>query len=152
MNELWLKFLLWALGIAFLIARVEINIEGKNGWAKNLPTWRIKNEFTKFFIGDLPLTGYHFWMFLTIFIFFHFPFFLNLPWSFGVELRVIAIFILFIMAEDFLWFVLNPEYGIQKFNKKHAEWHKDWVGFLPVIYLKDIILIIIFLFLSLFLQ
>jgi hypothetical protein len=59
--------LLWTVLLAFILAKVEINIEGKHGWAEKLPTWRKKNRFTKIILGETPVTGYHFWMFLMIF-------------------------------------------------------------------------------------
>ena len=49
-----------ALGItAVLFALLEIQIEGPNGWASSLPTWRVENRWTRLFYSSKPLTGYH---------------------------------------------------------------------------------------------
>ncbi|MCU0605802.1 MAG: hypothetical protein MUC33_24470 [Desulfobacterales bacterium] len=32
---------------AWLFALLEIQIEGRHGWAQNLPTWRIENKWTR---------------------------------------------------------------------------------------------------------
>lgn len=38
------------------------------------------------------------------------------------------------MLEDFLWFVLNPAFGLVKFRPGHIPWHKYWLFFAPVDY------------------
>jgi len=35
--------------LSLIFALLEIEIEGKNGWAKNLPTWYKKSGFSKIF-------------------------------------------------------------------------------------------------------
>lgn len=130
------KMFLWTILMSFFLAKVEINIEGKNGWAKDLPTWRFRNIFTHFFFGDIDLTGYHFWMFSMLFLFFHFPFVFGIPWNMPTELQVLSMFVFFLIIEDFLWFILNPAYGLKKFNKEHVMWHKKWIGRLPMAYVK----------------
>jgi hypothetical protein len=128
-----LIFALYVLAAAFVFARVEIEIEGPNGWAANLPTWRISNTWTKIFYGARPLTGYHFWMQVFVFLMAHSPFALQFqPWSWGRELQVIGFVILFFIAEDFLWFVLNPAYGIRRFRREHIWWHAPtWWWIMP---------------------
>jgi hypothetical protein len=121
--------------IAFAIAKLEIQIEGKDGWAKNLPTWKNNNKLTNLIIGkDYPLTGYHLWAFITLFLFIQFPFFMGMPFSIQEELKLISMLFLIAVLEDFLWFVLNPAYGIRKFNSKEVKWHK-WVSPLPLPYI-----------------
>lgn len=45
---------------------------------------------------------------------------------------MLSFFILFWILEDWLWFVLNPAYGIRKFRKEHVWWHaKDWWWIMP---------------------
>src|SRR5580700_385073 len=74
------------IGLAFAFARVEIEIEGPNGWAANLPTWRVSNRWTKLFYGNRPLTGYHFWLQVFVFLMAHLPFALDFaPWSWSGE-------------------------------------------------------------------
>ena len=110
----YLLIALFVLAAAFAFARVEIEIEGPHGWAESLPTWRIRNRWTKIFYGNRPLTGYHFWLQVFVFVLMHAAFALNLsPWSWPAELRVIGFIIVFFIVEDFLWFVFNPAYGIE---------------------------------------
>jgi hypothetical protein len=118
---------------AFAFARVEIEIEGPHGWAANLPTWRISNRWTKIFYGSRPLTGYHFWLQIFVLTLAHLPFGLDFcPWSWPMELRVIGFVILFFILEDFLWFVLNPAYGLKRFRRQHIWWHAPtWWWFMP---------------------
>jgi hypothetical protein len=125
--------IIFILVSAFAIAKLEIQIEGKDGWAKNLPTWKIKNRLTKLLIGSYPFTGYHLWAGITLFVFFHLPFFIGLPWNLSNELKLISMLIVTVVLEDFLWFILNPNYGIKKFNSKFVSWHK-WIGPLPLAY------------------
>ncbi len=136
----------WTTVIAFLLAKVEINIEGRNGWAKELPTWRIHNGITDFLFSGAPLTGYHFWMFFMIFVLFHYPYFLGQPWNMGIELQLLGLFFYFLIVEDFIWFILNPAYGLKKFNKTHITWHKKWVGMVPLGYVKAYFIGTFFLF------
>src|SRR3569623_98459 len=99
------------LGLFF--AQVEIQIEGAAGWAANLPTWRIERHWLlDVFWGGRPMTGYHAWVFPFILLFFHFPLVFNGSYSWRAESRVIACTILFWVIEDFLWFLLNPGYGL----------------------------------------
>ena len=104
------------LVIAYFLANVEIQIEGAAGWAANLPTWRLKsNWWLEIFWGGREMTGYHAWIFPCITLFFHFPLVFFGRWSWRMEARVIGCILLFWIAEDFLWFVLNPAFGIAKF-------------------------------------
>jgi hypothetical protein len=53
-------------------------------------------------------------------------------WTWGMELRVASFYILFFIAEDFLWFVLNPAFGIRRFRKEHVWWHAPtWWWVMP---------------------
>ncbi len=131
-----LSNILFLILFSFFVAKAEINIEGKNGWAKNLPTWKKKNKFTKIFLGNYQLTGYHFFMFSSFLLLFHFPFFLGLNWSTSLELKIFALFLFFQLLEDFFWFILNPSFGLKKFSKKYIPWHKEWAGVIPKAYLK----------------
>lgn len=131
-----IEYLLFLFLIAFILAKLEINIEGKHGWAKNLPTWQIKNKVTSFIYGDLPLTGYHFWLMMFILVFLHFPFFIFKEWSLSIELRALSLFFFIWLVEDFLWFVLNPDYGFKKFNKENITWHHQWFTKIPISYFK----------------
>jgi hypothetical protein len=131
-----INLFLFSIVIAFIVAKFEINIEGKNGWAESLPTWRVKNWFTRLFWGEQPYTGYHFWFLMMVLAFMHYPFVVGLPWSLDKELLFIAAFLFSTVVEDFFWFVLNPHFGIKKFNKIHAHWHLDWIGRVPKLYVR----------------
>jgi hypothetical protein len=114
---------------AFLFAKVEVHIEGANGWAANLPTWRVQNRLTELLYGGRPLTGYHLYVQLFVLVFVHVPFAIGTAWSWRAEALVIAFMILFWIVEDFLWFVVNPAFGLRKFNPESVWWHKRawWV-------------------------
>lgn len=141
-------YIFFLVAISFVLAKLEINIEGRNGWAKNLPTWRISNSFTKLIYGDSPLTGYHLWLMAFMFVFLHFPFFVGLQWKLSNEFLVISLFFSIWFLEDFLWFVLNPHFGIKKFNKNNIPWHTSWLGHVPIAYFKFATVGLIFLAIS----
>jgi hypothetical protein len=112
---------------AFLFAKVEIHIEGGSGWAEKLPTWRVQNRLTDLFYGGRPLTGYHLWVQLFVLALVHEPFAVGLPWSGRAEALVASFMILFWIVEDFLWFVVNPAFGLRKFRASEIWWHrKSW--------------------------
>ena len=121
--------------LAYFFAQTEIQIEGDAGWAANLPTWRIENHWLlDVFWGGRAMTGYHAWVFSFISIFFHSPIFLLAQWSWQLEARIIASIMLFWIAEDFLWFIINPAFGWQRFRPVHVAWHKHWAFGAPVDY------------------
>jgi hypothetical protein len=80
------------------------------------------------------MTGYHAWVFPFIALFFHFPLCFMDHWSWRAEARVLACIMLFWIVEDFLWFVLNPAYGLARFTPEAAHWHKHWLWHAPVDY------------------
>ena len=129
----YLILALFVLAAAYTFARVEIEIEGPHGWAESLPTWRISNRWTKIFYGNRPLTGYHLWLQIFVFVMAQTPFALNFaPWTGAGELRIVGFVIIFFIVEDFLWFVLNPAYGIRKFRAQNIWWHEPtWWWIMP---------------------
>jgi hypothetical protein len=125
----------WIVLTAFFFSEVEIQIEGPAGWASSLPTWRIeKHWLLDIFWGGRPMTGYHAWVFSFMFLVFHLGVFINLQWSLKTEARIIASLMLFWIIEDFLWFILNPAFGIRNFSHNKIPWHKQWVLHMPVDY------------------
>ena len=125
----------FVLVLAFFFAKAEIQIEGDAGWAANLPTWRIEAHWLlNMFWGGRAMTGYHAWVFSFIALFFHFPLFFMAHWSWLLEARVIASIMLFWIAEDFLWFLINPAFGWKRFHPAHVGWHKHWACGAPVDY------------------
>lgn len=127
--------LFWVLLLAVFFAQVEIQIEGAAGWATSLPTWRIESHWLlDIFWGGRTLTGYHAWLFPFIALMFHFPMVFFRHWSWQAEARVIAAIMIFWVAEDFLWFVMNPAFGLEKFYPAAVPWHKHWLGMAPTDY------------------
>lgn len=139
--------ILFASLIAFMVAKLEIQIEGKEGWAKHLPTYRFKNWFSRIFLGEYEMTGYHVWLNTTLMTFAHFPFFVGISWSFALEFKILGVFFIAAALEDLFWFIMNPEFGIRKFSKQYVPWFR-WFGFLPTLHIFYISLASIFLFLS----
>lgn len=134
-----------ALALAFL----EVQIEGEQGWARQLPCWRPKGTrwfsrvFSKVMSGK-ELTGYHIGVFSFAALVLHIPYVWGVPWSVAGELGTISIFFLFVVVWDLLWFVINPHYGILKFHPGCAVWHKTWIGIAPIDYYGAIVLSFLF--------
>ena len=123
--------------LALLLALHEIETEGENGWAQNLPTWELK-DITQFdFFSTRPLTGYHLTLGGLIVMIFHMPFLFGLEWSIGAELLTLAKMLLFTVFWDYLWFLFNPEFGPSNFKRENIPWHDEkWeLGYFPVSYL-----------------
>ncbi len=117
---------------AFIWAKLEIAIEGKSGWAKSLPTWRIeKHILLDIFLGGRPLTGYHLWAFLFVFCVFHYPAVWVAHWTWRAEAFAIGSMLLFWVVEDFLWFMINPDFGWKRYRRQDIEWHPRWFLGLP---------------------
>jgi hypothetical protein len=139
----------WALLLALFFAQVEIQIEGSAGWAANLPTWRIERHWLLDLLwGGRPMTGYHAWVFPFMALCFHLPVFVLGAWSWRLESRILASLMIFWTVEDFLWFVLNPAYGIVKFDPGHIAWHKHWWHGAPVDYWVSAVAALLLLSLS----
>jgi hypothetical protein len=127
-----LAFLVALFWLAFCFAKVEIAIEGKDGWAASLPTWRLPptHWVSRVFFAGRPATGYHVWLQLFMLGGFHLAY-LFAPMTLREELEILAFYMLFWVVEDFLWFVLNPAFGLAKFNKANIPWHPNWWLFAP---------------------
>jgi hypothetical protein len=127
--------LAWTCLLAYFFANAEIQIEGSAGWGAALPTWRIEQHWLlDLFANGKALTGYHAWVFPFVALFFHFPLVYSGKWSWRAECRIVACIMLFWIVEDFLWFVLNPAFGIERFNASSIPWHKHWLWGAPVEY------------------
>ena len=109
-----IAFLVFIVIAAFMFAKLEIEIEGRHGWAEKLPTWRIEHH-------------------VLLFVF-HLPFFWANAWSVRSELHAVGGYTLFWIIEDLLWFILNPHYGWKKFTRHDVWWHKRWALGLPLDY------------------
>jgi hypothetical protein len=126
---------------ALLFAMVEIEIEGKDGWAMNLPTWFRRTplyaRIFAFLLSGKPLTGYHAVMLFIPLVSFHVGLAFGQPWSWGGEARVLASYLIWNVTWDFLWFLLNPAFGWARFRKGRIWWHNGpWLGRLPIDYVN----------------
>ena len=118
---------------AFIWAKLEIEIEGKYGWATNLPTWRIKKHvLLDIFMGGRDLTGFHLWAFTFVAFAFHLPLLWAVHWTGPLECEILGSLLLFWVLEDFFWFMFNPHYGWRLYRKQQIAWHPKWFWILPV--------------------
>jgi hypothetical protein len=134
--------LLFVIGLAVVFAKLEIQIEGAHGWAEKLPTWRIKNPLRKIFNWP-EITGYHLYLNLFLVLLFHLTFFMGVKFNLSTELQVLETLGLLLMLEDFLWFVLNPSWGIKRFFTEEVPWHKHKVLGLPANYWSGLALLVL---------
>lgn len=119
--------------IALALAVMEIQIEGKHGWATQLPTWRYARPWLLRLTNGRPLTGYHIALGVLLLLFFHLPQ-AWFGWSRQAEAITLASFFFLTVFWDFLWFVLNPHYGLRRYSQAHVWWFpKRFLG-LPVEY------------------
>ena len=122
----------WIILMSIFFAMTEIQIEGANGWASSLPTWRIEQHpLLDLFWGGRPMTGYHAWVFSFMLISFHFPLFISGKFSWRLEMRCLGSLMFFWIIEDLFWFVLNPSFGFSRLVPDHVPWHKHWLLGLP---------------------
>lgn len=121
------------LAASLVAALLEVQIEGAAGWAAHLPTWRFRNGWTRRLLGARAVTGYHVYAHLLILVLMQAPFALGIAVpTLHAELRILAFLVLFWVAEDFLWFVVNPAYGLEAFRRDRIPWHAaSWWGFMP---------------------
>jgi hypothetical protein len=125
---------------AILVALLEIAIEGPNGWAKGLYNFGIYWDSGLGLIlgGGKPWTPYHFLVNCIYLLALHFYFWKGESWTGWVKAaKVSARCLAWLLAawalEDFLWFVLNPFYGLSKLNPQNVWWH-NWIGPVPDLY------------------
>lgn len=126
-----LHLFIFALSVA--TALFEIQIEGANGWAAKLPTWRYAPAWIHKYLNLTELTGYHVYLTSVLLLLFHFPIFLA-GWSLYVELTILSCYFTFNVIWDFLWFVLNPAFGWCRYEKKSIWWFQKWIGSFPLNY------------------
>lgn len=128
-----LVFCGYLLAASYAMASLEVQIEGSQGWARGLPTWRIDNALTRVLFGGRPLTGYHFWFHILIALLVHTQVALGfIPFSPSAELRILAFLVLFWLIEDWLWFVVNPAFGVSAFRAERIHWHRrSWWLIMP---------------------
>ena len=135
--------------LALTLAFVEVQIEGPDGWAAKLPCWRPAGHkwyariYTRV-LGGKELTGYHAAVFSFALLILHLPYAWGLPWSTSSEFATLSQFFLFIVVWDFLWFIINPHYGLKKFRPNCIAWHKRWLLGVPLDYWGSVALSFVF--------
>ena len=128
-------YVVWVVVMAFFFANAEIQIEGSAGWAISLPTWRIeKHWLLDIFWGGRAMTGYHAWVFSFMALVFFSPLAFNGRWTWRDAGFALAGLMLFWIAEDFMWFLINPAWGWSRFDPVLVTWHKHWLFGAPVDY------------------
>ncbi len=135
--------IVYLFGFALLMALVEIEIEGPWGWAEKLPTWyRVEGAAARLYgrlMSGKPLTGYHAFMLVLPLFAFHLPFVEGLRWSWAAEARLLASYMLWMVAWDLLWFLFNPAYGWRHFRRGQIWWHnRAWIGRFPIDYYNGV--------------
>lgn len=144
-----LILLAWVAVLATLFAELEIQIEGANGWAAGLPTWRVNDApLLRLFFGGRTITGYHVFAFSFMFCVFHLPLAVTGHFSWRLEARILGGLMLFWIVEDFLWFVLNPAFGLARLTPEHVPWHPHWFLGVPVDYIVFTLVAAALLFLA----
>lgn len=128
-----LMFFICVILTAVFLAKVEINCEAEYGYAEKLPVeWRIENTWLKSLIGG---TSYHFYMGLFLLVYMHSILVITGEWTLQKDFLILSFLAFVTVAEDFLWFVLNPHFGIGKFRRECIPWFKDrWLWFCPLWY------------------
>ncbi len=127
--------IVWGLflsGWAYLFARLEIEIEGPVGWALAAPTFQKRSPIYAAIMGGKVLTGYHRIMFFLPLYLLLGGFALGEYW--GVRIaswsrfwELLSCFFLVSATWDFMWFPLNPYFGIARFRRGEIHWHKKWI-------------------------
>lgn len=121
--------------LAFVLAHLEIEIEGPHGWAEKLPTRRWDGPAVRRWLGK-PVTGYHLCLLAVLLLFLHLPQFYGGSWE--READLLAMFILLTVIWDFLWFACNRHFGIARFRKGQVWWFPAWTLGVPRPYLLGI--------------
>jgi hypothetical protein len=62
--------------------------------------------------------------------------------SIKTELLIFGLLNWYFIIEDFLFFIVNPHYGLKKFKKGYISWHKRWYIFnlIPISYVWGVII------------
>ena len=109
-----------ALIVSFFLAYLEIQVEGTQGWARNLPTWR-KN------VKGFQFTGYHLSLWIFILLLAHLPF-VFVPWSLRAECFILSFYVLILLLEDCLWFLMNDQFC------GNDDWRNPKLGPVPMFF------------------
>lgn len=130
---------LWCFGLAC----IEIEIEGGYGWAQRLPTWWLGRGLVGrvygIAMGHRPLTGYHVFAFTIPLVVLHLPYAMGVDWTLAGEFRTIATFFALAVFWDYMWFVFNPAYRVDRFKRGNVWWFEvPWIWRFPLDYYTGI--------------
>ncbi|HVC08867.1 MAG TPA: hypothetical protein VNH15_02880 [Elusimicrobiota bacterium] len=118
----------YLFALAWLLAQVEIQIEGAHGWAEKLPTWRYSKPWLLKLTNGKPVTGYHACLFPFLILIFHLPL-LFVGFSRAAEAKILVCYFLVAFNWDFQWFVWNPAWGTKRFLREPIWWfRKKFLG------------------------
>ena len=109
--------------LCWLLAKVEIEIEGDKGWAKGLPTWRWGPEWWLNLTNGKEVTGYHVWLTLFLIGVFHLPL-VYAGFSRELWAKCASSYLLLTAAWDLQWFAWNPAWGLKKFRATPVPWFR----------------------------
>lgn len=137
LNIAFASVILWLF--AALLALVETHVEGNIGWARGLKhTFRISPgkhwlaSFWGIIFRGRELTGYHLALFPMVVVIFHFPFILT-EWTLQKEALMISLWFITFALWDFLYFVLNPNFGLKTYLNKSIDHFKKSRWFLGIL-------------------
>jgi len=123
-------FAIYLFALSLVLALLEIEIEGRDGWAAALPTWRFQPPWLLRLTSGKALTGYHVWLNTLLLLWLHVPFWF-VAWDWRAELALAGAYFLMAVQWDFLWFVLNPHFGLARFSRANVPWFRTWILGVP---------------------
>ena len=119
--------------LCWLLARVEIEIEGDRGWAASLPTWRWGPKWWLDLTNGKEVTGYHVWLTLFLIGVFHLPL-VFVGFSRELWAKCASSYLLTTAVWDLQWFCWNPAWGLRKFRATPIPWFRRKLLGFPVDY------------------
>jgi hypothetical protein len=119
--------------LCWLLAKAEIEIEGGQGWAVTLPTWRWGPEWFLNLTNGKEVTGYHVWLSLFLIAAFHLPL-VDAGFSRELWAKCVSSYLITTAAWDLQWFAWNPAWGLAKFRSTPIPWFRRKLFGFPVDY------------------
>lgn len=123
----------YLFALCWLLAQVEIQIEGPRGWAEGLPTWRLDSPALLRWTNGKAVTGYHVYLTLLLIAFFHLPV-IREGFSRQAEAKALSSYLFATFVWDFQWFAWNPAWGLKRFFKGPIPWFPRKLAGFPVDY------------------
>ncbi len=132
----------------------ESHVEGPNVWDKKKYGWKLRFKgfvLKSLGVKELVFSAYHFWLWIITFpiLIIVLPqvllgFSLKFTWFLG------GVYIIGSVIEDFVYFIVNPYWGLKKWNSKHTPhpWLKIGKFEFPIPYIIGLLLASLLLWLS----